>query len=293
MANENKFGLRAKIAAIFSTIALFVLMYSACNTEKDVNDDTKDSERMVEAYEQNLMPTRVYDLVEITPDLFGKEAEKACKQNDKQFNPKYDRKNDVCHLTIKQPVIQTKRAIKEVLPQCVIDDKYVLLEHSKLTPYKKLSGLCRADSDWYKAEIFFKKPISIKQDIVNQCKKMDNCSCDKDGNCTLIVHDPVVTGNHRPLLGYRTRNYFNLDAVGGLVGPQEKISDNKHRITVNGDIVTIIYDNVEEIIKPEHKNCDFCKLSCAEKGKDFKICRTRKRNGYIISTNCQCDNKTR
>ena len=100
-----------------------------------------------------------------------------------------------------------------------------------------LDGLCRADREhWYKTNFSFKKPISFKQDIVNQCKKIDNCTCDKSNNCTLHVYEEILSipePQAYNVIGRDIYHYFNFDDANVLpIGVEQLSNKNEYRVSI-------------------------------------------------------------
>ena len=259
---------KLKKSLAFAAVLLFMLLYTSCskkdNAQVPENNDAKDDNAQEQCAEE-LPPTRVYDLNtdKPVPNLFGKEAEDACKQNDERFSPVYDAKTETCHLTVKEPTVQTIKNVSTLLRNCDIGIDKLKQENMTLKPYQKLDGICRTNTDQvYKAELTFINPIPFKQNIVDQCKKIENCSCDEDGNCTLLVHDHVLAekGREFDILGRDAPKYFDLSNIRFVVTRTIKLDDNKYLVDLGRTPIKVIYDNVEILAKDDEFNR--CRLKC-------------------------------
>ena len=258
-----------KKSLAFAAALLFMLLYTSCskkdNAQVPENNDVKDDNSQEQSAEE-LPPTRVYKLNtdKPVPNLFGKEAKEACEQNEERFKPVYDEKTETCHLTVKEPTIQTDYNIRKLFRHCAISTK---LDYSKLLPHKKINGVCLANKEHgYKTQISFTKPKTFLQDMIEQCNRIENCTCDKDNKCTLTINDHVVASStfpHRTLVHDALR-YFNFDAALPLrimqAGESSPFTGTRYSLIMPYIPFTIIYNNVEVLERGAGINS--CRLYC-------------------------------
>ena len=260
MGKQTK--LRKSLA--FAAVLLFMLLNTSCskkdNAQVPENNDVKDDNAQEQCAEE-LPPTRVYNLKErsIPHNLFGKEAEEACKQNEERFKPVYDKNTDTCHLTVKEPTVQTKSKVRELLKHCVLHKE---LDDFALTPREKITGVCGTDKQHgYKTEVLFKNVKSFTQVLMEQCSKMDNCTCDKDANCTLVVNDHVLAEERYPAkyLGHDAWNRFDFSKWGFIMTLTKKIENGKYQVGFSPLPLKVIYTNVELL---DNTKDNRCRLQC-------------------------------
>lgn len=255
----NTFETRFKIALALVAIATFVWTYVACNDQDDMS--SKGNNIVKEQSETEMQPTRVYDLKErsIPHNLFGQEAKEACEQNDKRFSPVYDTKTDTCHLTVKEPTVQTRLNIRRLLKHCVLHHD---INNHALEPRKTITGVCGIDKQHgYKTEVLFKDVKSFKQDLMEQCSKMNNCTCDKNANCALIINDHVLADPQHPgkYLGSNAWKCFDFSKWGFIATLTEEIENNKYQVGFSPLPLKVIYTNVEPVHYNQHNRC---RLQC-------------------------------
>ena len=276
---------KLKKSLAFAAVLLFMLLYTSCskkdNAQVPENNDVKDDNSQ-EQYAEELPPTRVYDLKErsIPHNLFGKEAEEACKQNEERFKPVYDAKTETCHLTVKEPIIQTVHNVRKILKHCVLHHE---IDDFASAPREKITGVCGPDKQHgYKTEVLFKNVKSFAQDLMEQCSKMNNCTCDENANCTLVVNDHVLVGQ-RPAkyLGNNAWKRFDFSNWGFIMTLTEEIENGRYQVGFSPLPLKVIYTNVELVPNNKHS---WCRLHCFEtEGKDGIV-----KVNFIEEEKCIC-----
>lgn len=282
MGKQTK--LRKSLA--FTAVLLFMLLYTSCskkdNAQVQENNDVKNDNAEEQSAEE-LPPTRVYNLKErsIPHNMFGKEAEEACKQNEERFEPVYDAKTETCHLTVKEPIVQTTHNVRKLLKHCVLHHD---IDNFALTPPEKITGVCGTDKQHgYKTEVLFKNVKSFTQVLMDQCNKMDNCTCDKDANCTLVVNDHVLAAKRHPekYLGHDAWKRFDFGKWGFIINLTKKLENDRYQVVFSPLPLKVIYTNVELLDNTKNNRC---RLDCFKtEGKDGIV-----KVNFIEEEKCIC-----